>query len=534
MILDYTVNLAMRMIGIIWRFSKGPLIRTGFIFPLGASLFVALASDGAANPSLFLEILLCAAWAWPLYKFVRYIIRKIKKDPYWKLTTAIKGGAETKIEKKAINPDIPKELLHEPKCGMVFGKTKKQHVCKEEKMDGAALVIGGAGSYKTTAVAIPTIKAYRGTLFAIDIKGELAEKALSADKLKRTRIFNPLDPMCEWGYDPFYNAKTGKNAVQDIREIALSVIPPDPHEKDKYWTESSQNVLSGAMLYKLKNGEGFIDTIDWLQVSTPSAAIQEIMSSGDRECMAFVAQYAEMKTETLGSIWSTMMNKLLVFGLDPNIKRALTKPHCISPETLEEGFNTFIVLSEDKLDQWKSLLTLMVNQHLTAWERRPISKDTTPILMILDECPRLGKLKLSSALATLRGRKIQIMPIIQSVAQLDMIYGKDERKVITDNCPYKVILGASDSETQAWLSQLVGTYDKTMTSHSRNQQDMNFLGGSGVSVSQQERKIIKPEEFGRLPFSPDAILINPISGFCRVRKAKYWEEPDYVEPKKAI
>ena len=56
-------------------------------------------------------------------------------------------------------------------------------------------------------------------------------------------------------------------------------------------------------------------------------------------------------------------------------------------------------------------------------------------------------------LATIRGKKISICLIIQSLAQLDTIYGQNERKVISDTCGYKAILGATDADTQEYFSK---------------------------------------------------------------------------------
>ena len=84
-----------------------------------------------------------------------------------------------------------------------------------------------------------------------------------------------------------------------------------------------------------------------------------------------------------------------------------------------------------------------------------------PILFLLDEFPRLGKIEeITDGLATLRGKKITICPIIQSLAQLDLIYGTAARRVIADNCAYKAILNATDVDSQEYFSKLVGTHDK--------------------------------------------------------------------------
>lgn len=430
------------------------------------------------------------------------------------LRTALRGSQRAN---KAVNPSIPDELLSNIPKGMFFGKKKKKYVCKSADMDGAALVIGGAGSGKSSCIAIPTIKTWKGAIFAIDIKGELAEKGLTAEKHACTKVFNPSKPM-SYGYDPFYLLSQSRNYVQDIREIALALIEEPPNQKDPYWIRSAQNIFSGAMVYGYESGNSFIDIVDWLQTNPPDGCIAEICANGSMKAKAFVNQYSSIKTEQLGSIWSEMSNHLLLFAVDDDVRRSFSKKEVVTPADLENGFNIFLQLEENKLEQWRSLLTLMVNQFLKSFERRP--EGQAPILMLLDEAPRLGKLRLTEALATLRSRKIHIMTFVQSVAQLDLIYGQDARKVITDNCAYKAILGANDADTREWLSKLVGTYDKLKRSRSVNKQDLSIKGGHSTSVSEEEKRIIKPEEFGQLT---DIVLLSPF-GFCRIEKAPYYLE----------
>ena len=107
------------------------------------------------------------------------------------------------------------------------------------------------------------------------------------------------------------------------------------------------------------------------------------------------------------------------------------------------------------------------------------------------------------------------------MAQLDTIYGHNERKVISDTCSYKAISSATDADTQEYFSRLVGTYDKTRVS--RNVNTDPYVGmptGKGTHTSTEEKRIIKPEEFARLR---DIVLLTP-SGFYRVDKVPYYRE----------
>lgn len=50
----------------------------------------------------------------------------------------------------------------------------------------------------------------------------------------------------------------------------------------------------------------------------------------------------------------------------------------------------------------------------------------------------------------------EILVILQSLAQLDDCYGEDIRRVIIDNCAYKLVLSVTDDKAQKALSDLAG------------------------------------------------------------------------------
>jgi type IV secretion system protein VirD4 len=147
---------------------------------------------------------------------------------------------------------------------------------------------------------------------------------------------------------------------------------------------------------------------------------------------------------------------------------------------------------------------------------------------MLDEFPRLGKIEaVITGLATLRSKKITIMPIIQSLAQLDATYGHEQRKIIADNCSWKAVLNATDADTQKYFSQLVGTEQRVKESRTRSGYDsamMNILTDTkvseSVSTSTEEKAIIRPEEFAYL--NKEVVLLTPY-GYSRVQQLPYYQ-----------
>lgn len=448
----------------------------------------------------------------------RNIVRHVTGNQELKLRDIIFKGAHNVDTLKGDSSRLKTKI--KAISGVFFGKVGNNYVTKKETEDGHVLVIGGAGSGKSSCIAIPSLTTWQDRIFAIDIKGELAEKSGRA-----AAIFNPC-ANSDYGYDPYYLLHESQNRVQDAKEIALCLLPLPAETKDPFWITSAQNLLTGCILHYSSQGLSFIETLEAVQTTPVAIILDEISQGSCKEAKMFVNQLIGLKSETLSGIFTELSNNIMVFATDPQLKKALSNTKAINPMLLERGEDVFLQIPEHKLEQWRGLLSLIVQQFLKHFERRP-DGTATPVLFLLDEFARLGKIEvISNGLATLRSKKVHICILTQSLAQIDAIYGKVQRQVIADNCSYKAILRATDAETQEYFSKLVGTYDKTKITQTANYEQYTKLGkGTGKSVTTEEKRIIKPEEFAYLQ---DIVLLSPF-GFARIEKAPYYQDKYFVE-----
>jgi len=426
-------------------------------------------------------------------------------------------------EKKYTDPAAPAQLLSTTPEGFIFGSRNGKYIHKPDSLDGHILVVGGVGSGKSSCLAIPSLIAWQQRVFAVDIKGELSKKTGNHRPTKR--VFNPLLGSSP-GYNPYYLLKSSRNPAQDSKEIAFAIVPKPENLKETFWIDGARNLLTGAILHFFTAGYSFIETIEAVQSTPVQTLVNEIHSGENTAAIMYVNQLVDMDIKTLSGIYAELSNHIMLFATDPDIRDCLTKTDTISPEDLENGKDIFLNIPEEKIEQWKPILTLIVNQFLKHFERRP-DEGATPVLFLLDEFPRLGKIETTiTGLATLRSKKITIALFVQSLAQLDSIYGSDNRKVIADTCQYKAILNATDAETQDYFSRLVGTYDKRKKSQNANYEQYTGMGkGTGASQTTEEKRIIKPEEFATLE---KIVLLSPF-GFFRVKKAPYYKDKNFME-----
>lgn len=156
------------------------------------------------------------------------------------------------------------------------------------------------------------------------------------------------------------------------------------------------------------------------------------------------------------------------------------------------------------IEHYKGLISCMISQILRYLTGRGEGKQPS-ILLLLDELPRLGKVDgFIEALGTLRSRNVHIVPMVQSLSDLDRHYGQEERKICLDNCNFRVVLGVGDVDTQKYFSDMAGTEKRWQKSF--NNSWIGLRKGSTDSLS--EEKIIKPERFGQLKQDKKAVIFG--------------------------
>lgn len=477
---------------------------------------------------------------------------------------------------KRFGNDIPQYMQHSEKksAGFFFGMRKANdgsihYIGKPQNNDGHILVIGGAGSGKSSCIAIPTLATWNGPIFAIDIKGELFEQCHDLNLKHPAKVFRfSKETAGTCRYDPFHLLCEGDpdDLVQNAREIAQAIIPIPPNIQDPFWCQSAQHILTAVILYVCgmretdedtgKTIEGtFNHAMTLIQTKKIWKLIDEIGKSKNKAAIMHINQFlgiAEPEdNKTLAGISAELSSRIIPFATDNRIKSAFTKgDNMMRWEDLETQ-SIFMQIPEDKIGQWDSAITLMLTQLIRTLERRPDKysmngkeQSFPPVLLLLDEFPRLGKIDvIQNAVSTLRSKNVTICLMMQSLSQLDKTYGVESRKIIVDNCQYKAILNIADPDNQKIFSDMIGSInvEKRSTNDSVNMRnspstsssvsetvnssdsrDDNVSRSMGTSRSTTREPIIFPHELATLK---DILLMTP-DGFCRVDKLPYY----YKEP----
>ena len=418
--------------------------------------------------------------------------------------------------------------------GLPSGPGVGSYIGIPQDTEGNTAVVGGNGSGKSAGIAKPTLRTWKDAICATDIKGELSD--FYAELYRQglvTRPYIAFDPTQIDGpsYDPFWLLAhdSTDNLFNNIKEIAMALVPVLPDDKQPFWAETEQGVLAAALLYYFELGLSFSESITTIMAQPVSILCKKLIENGDIRVRFFLGETVAMKPETLANIDRGLRNKLMLFAADPYISHAFRGQregaNCFTWDDLNTH-NIFLRIPADKIEQWSEAINLMYTQLIRHLERRPEMHSpegagNIQTLLLMDEFARFGKLEMiTAALATLRSKNVNICLMVQSVAQLDKIYGEYDRRIIFDNCQFQAILRANDADTQKYLCELIGTSIHRQRSVSEHEDDFGDTTGYSKQLSEIRDWAVQPHELATLN---DVLLLTPY-GFCQVKKFQPHDE----------
>ena len=428
--------------------------------------------------------------------------------------------------------------------GIMLGDFDGHLVHIPSEAEANIFAAGTPGSGKTSGIVIPTCLRYGGSVLTVDIKGDIYNACESTRNIRR---FCP-DLKDENGNNTALDYSAHFNPFADIKfvnptekklflsNMATTLIPDQPGADGNYFTSTARKIFIGITSYLLEkkpdvsfpevlhavlhhqapvemNPEHFPFTVfQWAEMISKSdvyAAIEQMSSLiGNNE-------------KNVSGAYDALCTALIPFSNEMMDVLLTDNDYCISAETLENGVDVYLQVSQENLNTYAPLLTMILQTFLSSFTKR---RDTffgaknLPILVLLDEFPQLtfSYNMVNTALSTLRSKSIQCMLIAQTVAQISRKYQNDGWRALLGNCTYQVILKSNEEMTQRYFSALIGTKKDLKISTSGAMMEIP----SPRTVSQERVPIFQPEDFGDLG---DDLIVYYNGKYIRAKKIKWYE-----------
>ena len=438
---------------------------------------------------------------------------------------------ESTQKKIATYPKVPKKYLNKEPEGVILGTYKNQYVRIPTQEIYHYCVIGGSRSGKTSTVLLDTLLANFATkkndflTYAIDIKGELHIKSSYSHSLD-IMVVNPTDQTTA-GWDVYYRLRDNPSddlIIEVMQEVASALII-STSKSDSFFVNNAQDMFVGMLLYFYQQGENFIDSVNKILESEIKSLIGEIIKSSEPSDLhyKYLAKFDGKDAESVEDCMVELTTNLSVFGSKSDIKYCFRdNPIKASPFTFKENKSVFLAIPEHMLESYKAILRLCTVQTLKEMERRPDASGkevkNKPMIILIDEFARLGRMEgIFNALATLASKKISVILAFQSLAQCEVIYSKEETRVLMDNCRVKVICEVSDPQSAKAVQDWCGKYreKKETLSAGKNRHK---------TYTYEDKDIVQPNDLITLVNQEEVILIISGVGYLRPKKCYYFKD----------
>ena len=210
----------------------------------------------------------------------------------------------------------------------------------------------------------------------------------------------------------------------------------------------------------------------------------------------FVGAALNTSEQGMASVMSTALSRLNSF-IDSAQEQVLCYDSPIDAEHFaSEKCAIFLIIPEE--DPTKHFMAGLMIQNLSR-ELFSIANDNDGklkkrVVFYCDEFGTMPPFDVLPLFSAGRSRKLTLVPIIQSLAQLEKNYGKEGAEIIADNCQDTIFGGfAPNSQTAETLSKALGSRTVLTGSVSKGKDS------TSQSLQMAERALLSPDELKNLP-----------------------------------
>ena len=416
--------------------------------------------------------------------------------------------------------------------GIVVGcKSKgKTTTALVDTSDVHALMIGAAGVGKTAYWLYPCIEYACATgmsFLSTDTKGDvvrnygtIAEKYYGynvsvIDLRNPTRSHgNNLLHLVNKYFDLYkvnpdclsYKAKAEKYAKIISKTIVSNGMDGASFGENSYFYDSAEGLLTATILLVAEfckpEERHIVSAYKIIQeLLAPSGQkgknqFQQLMDllPENHKAKWFAGAALNTSEQSIASVMSTALSRLNAF-LDSELEQILCFDTEIDAERFcKEKSAIFIVMPEENPNTF-FMVSLIIHREILAVADENGGKLKNRCVFFCDEFGTLPKIESAEMMfSASRSRRLQIVPIIQSFAQLEQNYGKEGADVIIDNTQLTIFGGFAPNSTSAEvLSKSLGSRTVMSGSVSKSKNDPS------QSLQMIERPLMTPDELKSLP-----------------------------------
>ena len=423
--------------------------------------------------------------------------------------------------------------------GLILGSTQrgKQLDALVDRDDVHCLMIGASGVGKTAFFLYPNLEfacASGMSYLALDTKGDLARNYgtiakkyygyhVSVIDLRNptrsdgSNLLTLINRYMDIAREHPDNLAARAKAEKYAKILAKTIVNPGGDDQDRgqnaFFYDAAEGLLTSVILllaeYVPLDSAGH----EKRHIVSVFKLVQELLAPGGQnkktgfqvlmdnlpsthKARWFAGAALNTSEQGMASVMSTVLSRLNAF-LDSKLEQVLCFDSAIDAEHFAaEKSAIFLVLPEE--DATKNFMAGLMIQNLSR-ELFSVADEhggklPNRVVFYCDELGTMPPFDILPLFSAGRSRKLTLVPIIQSLAQLEKNYGKEGAEIIGDNCQDTIFGGfAPNSQTAETLSKALGSRTVLTGSISKGK-DSN-----SQSLQMAERALLYPDELKNLP-----------------------------------
>ncbi|WP_455289681.1 type IV secretory system conjugative DNA transfer family protein [Cupriavidus necator] len=405
-------------------------------------------------------------------------------------------------------------------------------------------------SGKGVGVVIPNLLNFRDSLVVLDIKQENFDltSGFRAAHGQEVFLFNPFaEDMRTHRYNPLAYIRDDKHLrIGDILGIGSIFFPPegkDPSGKDAFWNEQALNLFLGLVLLVCETTE-LPRTIG--EVVRQSSGYGKKLSVHltdfiwrrfyegfplSKECVDALNRFLDSAEETRGSIQATF-NAAFTMWSNPIVDAATSATDFLLTDVRKKRMTVYIGVTPNRLGECSRLINLFFSQLINLNVAELPSSNSAlryQCLLLMDEFTAIGKVNvIAKAVGYIAGYNLRLLTIVQSLSQLESVYGALDAKTLMTNHALQILYAPRDQKDAAEYSEMLGYLTEDGVSVSRPNGIVSMFGGgsSNNTVSEQRRALMLPQELKELGGDREIVIMENCKPIL-ASKIAYYKEPEF-------
>ncbi|MBI5792577.1 MAG: type IV secretory system conjugative DNA transfer family protein [Rhodocyclales bacterium] len=440
--------------------------------------------------------------------------------------------------------EVRKAGLLSGEPGIVVGKLNGKFLTLRGQL--SVLLSAPTRSGKGVGIVIPNLLSWPDSVVTVDIKGENYARTAGfrAAHGQKVYLWAPFaDDNRSYRWNPLSAIRVDeRNTVGDILAIGQVLYPTDLKGSgtEAFFNDQARNLFLGLTLYLVETPT-LPRTLGEIlrQASGKGRSLKEHLQTiiterakSDRPlsdtCVDALNRFLGTSENTLTSILATLNSPLTIFA-EPLVDAATGRDDFSLEDLRRRRMSVYVVVPPNRLADSAVLLNLFFSQAINLNTRTLPEHDPSlkhQCLFVLDEFTAMGRVGIvSKAVGYLAGYNLRLLTVIQSVSQLDDVYGKDQARTFATNHAMQILYAPREQRDANEYSEMLGTLTEKSASEGRSVS----TGGKGSSsrstnMSPQRRALLLPQEFKEIGQDRQVVIFENCKPIF-ASKIAYYQDP---------